>query len=294
MTYKAAMAGLRLGGGKSVIIGDPRQDKTEALLRSMGRFVNSLGGQYSTAEDSGTSVEDMRVIGEETPHVSGIRQKHNSDGSVRSGDPSPATAYGCFVGVRASVSQALGREDLSGVRVAIQGLGNVGYRLAKLLHEAGARLWVTDIREESVNQAVRELGATAVPQEDICAQEVDVFAPCALGSSINDDTLPRLQARVVAGAANNQLAEDRHGQALHDRGILYAPDYVINAGGLIDVCYEREGEDDPTRVWQHIDGLGDTLREIYDRSRREGRPTNEVADRIAEERFGLHKGSNAA
>lgn len=284
MTYKSAISNLDLGGGKSVIIGNPRSDKSDALLRAFGRFLEGLSGRYIAAEDSGTSVADMKVISQETKHVAGIVDKATQEGGTRSGDPSPATAYGTFVGLKAAVKQRLGRDDLNGIKVAIQGVGNVGYRLAKHLHEAGAKLWVTDIYADQVQRAVDELGATAVGSDEIFALDVDVFAPCALGAIINDDTLNRIRATVVAGAANNQLAEPRHGEELMQRGILYAPDYVINAGGIIDVSYERYGFDGD-KLMKHVEGIYDTLMEIFERAKQENRPTGVIADEIAEERF---------
>lgn len=286
MTYKSAMAHLDLGGGKSVVIGNSRQDKSEALLRALGRYVDTLGGRYIIAEDAGTSVEDMRIIGEKTRHVVGIADKVTGEGGMRSGDPSPATAYGVFIGLRAAVKHRLGRDDLDGLRVALQGVGQVGYRLAKHLHEAGAKLWVSDIYDDQSQRATAAFRATPVPPEHIYEQEVDVFAPCALGAVINDDTIFRLRAKVVAGAANNQLAEDRHGEQLMRRSILYAPDYVINAGGLIDVAHERDpGGYDRDKMLRHIERIDDTLIEIFERADAEGLPTNVVADKIAEERF---------
>jgi leucine dehydrogenase len=283
MTYKSAISNLDLGGGKSVIIGNPRTQKTDALLRAMARFVDSLGGRYIAAEDSGTSIDDIRIMRQETAHVAGIMDKE-SDTGVRSGDPSPATAYGVFVGLKAAVKYGLGRDDLHGLRVAVQGVGNVGFDLARQLKEAGAKLWVCDIYEEQVQRAVKELGATPVGTDDIYDLDVDVFAPCAMGAIINDQTLSRLRARVIAGAANNQLAEPRHSEELQQRGICYAPDYVINAGGIIDVYHERIGFV-REKLLRHIDGIFDTLMEIFERARREERPTAEVANAIAEERF---------
>jgi leucine dehydrogenase len=285
MTYKSAVSNLPLGGGKAVIIGNARTDKTPELLRAMGRAVDRLGGRYIVAEDVGTSVADIRIIGEETAHVAGILDKQTRAGGMRSGDPSPATAHGTFFGLRAAVKYKLGRDDLDGLRVAVQGVGNVGFRLAKQLREAGALLWVSDIYEDQVKRAVDELGATAVGSDDIYGQDVDVFAPCALGAVINDATLPQLRAKVVAGAANNQLSEDRHGKELMGRGILYAPDYVINAGGIIDISYERGGTYDRDAAVAHIEGIYDTLIEIFERSAAEGLPTNLIADHVAEERF---------
>ncbi|WP_290647966.1 Glu/Leu/Phe/Val dehydrogenase dimerization domain-containing protein [Aquisalimonas sp.] len=284
MTYKSAISNLPLGGGKSVIIGNPRADKNEALLRAMGRFIDTLNGRYIGAEDSGTSVEDIKVMNQETSYVAGILEKPTDEDQVRSGDPSPATAYGTFIGLRAAVKYRLGRDDLTGLKVAVQGMGNVGYRLAKLLHEAGAKLWVTDIYDDQVQRAVENLGANAVDRDAIYGQDVDVFAPCALGSAINDSTLAQLRAKVVAGSANNQLAEMRHGEELMKRGILYAPDYVINAGGIIDVSYERIGYDRDKMI-KHVEGIYDTLMEIFERSEAAQLPTNIVADGVAEERF---------
>jgi leucine dehydrogenase len=254
MTYKAALAGLSLGGGKAVIIGDARRHKSEALLLAMGRFVESLGGRYHTAEDVGTTVRDMDVLRRETAFAHGV-----SDGS---GNPSPATAYGVFVGIRAAVRHRLGRDDLGGVVVAVQGLGNVGFRLAEYLAEAGARLIVADLDAGSARRAVEAFAAEAVAPERIHAVAADVFAPCALGAVIDDATIPELGARIVAGAANNQLAEARHGAALKARGILYAPDYVINAGGLIDVASEGPGYDQET-VLRRVEGIRDTLGRVF-------------------------------
>ncbi len=284
MTYKSALADLPLGGGKSVIIGDPRQHKSDALLRAMGRFLEQLGGLYIAAEDSGTSVRDLKVMGEVTTQVAGVQEKPGSLGMASSGDPSPATAYGVFVGIKAAVAHKLQRDDLRGVRVAVQGVGNVGLRLARHLREAGAELWVSDIYPEQVKRAVEELGAHPVSSAEIIDLEVDVFAPCALGAVINDQSLERLRAAVVAGAANNQLAEERHGQALLERGILYAPDFAINAGGIIDVCYERIGHD-AARVQAHIERSAATLQEIFNRADRDGVSTAVVANQLAEERF---------
>lgn len=284
MTYKSAVANLPLGGGKSVIIGDPRSEKTPELIHAMGQAVERLGGRYIVAEDSGTSVADMLLMGELTQHVSGIAEKCDAEGNCRSGDPSPMTARGIFVGIQAAVRHRLGRESLEGVRVAIQGVGNVGHHLAKHLHAAGARIWVSDINRDAVQQMVTELGAVAVANEEIYDQEVDVFAPCALGAILNGETIPRLRASIVAGAANNQLAEKRHGTALMKKGILYAPDYVINAGGVIDVCYERIAMDQQ-QIVQQVDAIGDILSEIFDRAEQQHIPTDELADQLAEERF---------
>ena len=283
MTYKSAMANLKLGGGKSVIIGNPRTDKTPALLAAFARALEQLNGRYIAAEDSGTSVADMKAMTQFTRHVAGIHDKPSDEGT-RSGDPSPATAYGTFVGIQTAVKERLGRDSLEGLRVAVQGVGNVGFDLARQLGEAGVKLWVTDIHREPLVQAGKELGATVVAPEEIFGLDVDVFAPCALGAILNDSTIPQLKAKIVAGAANNQLAEPRHGLELMKRGILYAPDYVINAGGIIDVYHERIGFERAALI-RHIEGIRDNLMEVFERAREEERPTAEVADAIAEERF---------
>jgi leucine dehydrogenase len=284
MTYKSAMANIKLGGGKSVVIGNPRTQKTPELLAALARAIDNLGGRYVAAEDSGTSVPDMKYMRQFTPHVAGIEDKPAENGTTRSGDPSPATAYGTFVGIKAAVKDRLNRDSLDGLKVAVQGIGHVGFDLAQQLHAAGAKLWVCDIHPDSLNRAADELGATVVDPEAIYSQDVDVFAPCALGAVLNDRTIPQLKASIVAGASNNQLAEARHGVDLMNKGILYAPDYVINAGGIIDVYYERVGFDRDTLI-RHIDGIYDNLLEIFARARKEERPTGEVADVIAEERF---------
>lgn len=278
MTYKAALAGLAQGGGKSVIIGDPRHDKTPALLDAMARFVDSFQGSYVIAEDSGTCVEDMRAMARLTPYVSGI------DTGSHDGDPSPATAMGTFIGMQAAVRFALGRSDFKGLRVAVQGVGNVGGRLAGLLHQAGAQIWVTDLYAPAVERCVTEFGATPVSMDQIHRLPVDVFSPCALGATLNSETIPQLQARVVAGAANNQLAQASDARLLHQRGILYCPDYVINAGGVIDIHYQGPGYD-PATVHRHLERIGRTLTRIFERARDDDRPTADIADRMAEELF---------
>ena len=277
MTYKSAISGLPYGGGKAVVIGDPRKHKTAQLFRALGRFVDSLGGRYVVAEDVGTSPADMEWVRQETRHVSGI-----AEGG--SGDPSPATAHGVLHGIRASVALRLNRESLDGVRVAVQGLGHVGFDLCKRLADAGARLYVTDINIDAVRRAVSQFGAAAVRPQAIYGVEVDVFAPCALGAVLNDETIPRLRAAVVAGSANNQLAQARHGDALRARGILYAPDYVINAGGIINISHEGTAYDQ-AKAFAQVAGIAATLSQIYRRADRDGIATNVAADRVAEERF---------
>lgn len=284
MTYKSALANLDLGGGKSVIIGDPRKHKTEDLLAAMGRFLERTGNQYIAAEDSGTSVPDLKLMSRETANVAGITERTGIDGLPCNGDPSPATAYGTFIGLKTAVQYQLDRKDLTGLKVAIQGVGNVGFRLAEHLHQAGAELFVTDIHEESVQRAVAELGATAVSQNEILSLDVDVIAPCALGAVLNDESIPLIKAKVIAGASNNQLASQRHDLMLRERGILYAPDYVLNAGGIIDIFYERIGHEH-TKVRAHIETIADTLTEIFRRADEQDRPTGEIANELAEERF---------
>lgn len=274
MTYKNAMAGLKMGGGKSVIIGNSKTMKSEELFRAFGRFVDKLSGKYITAEDVGINPQDMAVVNKETNHVLGLEGK--------SGDPSPVTAYGVFTGLRAAVNHRLGRSDLDGLKVSVQGLGHVGYYLCRHLHEQGAKLIVTDINKESVDRVVDEFGATAVDTDEIYHQDVDVYAPCALGATINDNTIPKIRASVIAGAANNQLAEDRHGDILMEKGILYAPDYVINAGGIINVSFEENYNRDA--ALKKVDEIYGTLTEVFDASKAEGRPTNVIADELARKR----------
>ena len=281
MTYKSAMADLAYGGGKAVIIGDPKTGKTEALLERFGEFVDGLGGRYITAEDVGTTTSDLAVIRRRTRYAAGY-----DDGG--SGDPSPVTAWGVFHGLRAAVAHRLGYRSLAGVSVAVQGLGSVGMRLAGFLHEAGAELVVSDIDDEAVAEAVRDFGARAVAPHQVYDEDVEVFAPCALGAVLNDQTIPRLGASVVAGSANNQLDEDRHGAVLAERRILYAPDYVINAGGIININYEGPRYDAEAAM-AHAARIGDTLAELFQAAEKSGVATNIVADRIAEDRIAAAK-----
>ncbi len=279
MTYKAAAAGLNLGGGKTVIMGDPRKDKSEALFRALGRYIHSLGGRYITAEDVGTTVQDMDLIHLETPYVCGISPSYGS-----SGNPSGMTALGVFRGIQASAKHLYGTDDLAGRRVAIQGLGSVGYELARLLRGAGANLLVADVNPTQVERAVREFGVQALSPQDILSAECDILAPCALGAVLNDETIPRLRAQIVAGSANNQLAEERHGDMLHERGILYAPDYVINAGGLINVADELEGYH-PDRARSKVERIYDIMLDLYKLSAERGIPTHRAADEMAMRRI---------
>jgi leucine dehydrogenase len=268
---------LSLGGGKSVIWGDNHTARREPIFRAHGRAIQSLGGRYITAEDVGTTPEDMGWIRMETEHVAGL--------PGRSGDPSPVTAYGVYRGMKACAKTVYGDDSLAGRHVTVQGLGHVGHYLCEDLAQEGARLTVTDIDPDRVSRAVEDFGATAVGADDIYEVDADIFAPCALGAVINDDTIPRLRVDIVAGAANNQLARsDVHGRALHERDILYAPDYVINAGGLINVYGELRG----WSLEQSRDKAGDiygTLLHIFMLAKSEGLPTDIAADRIAEDRI---------
>jgi leucine dehydrogenase len=276
MTYKAAVAGLNLGGGKSVIIGDNRTTWREPIFRAHGRHVESLGGRYITAEDVGTSTADMEFIRAETEHVTGLLGK--------SGDPSPVTAYGVYRGVKACARLRYGSDDLAGKTVAVQGCGHVGYFLCKMLHEEGARLIVTDIDAQRVKTVVQDFHATAVATEAIYGQSADIFAPCALGAVINDETLPQLKVGIVAGAANNQLAEDRHGEEIEAKGILYAPDYVINGGGLINVNAELHGWS-LERARNKAGEIYDTILQVFAIAKQERIPSYRAADRLAEQRI---------
>jgi leucine dehydrogenase len=276
MTYKAAVAGLNLGGGKSVIIGDNHTTRREALFRAHGRHVESLKGRYITAEDVGTSTADMEYIKAETNHVTGLIGK--------SGDPSPVTAYGVYRGMKACARYRYGSDSLAGKHVALQGCGSVGYHLAKLVHAEGASVTCTDIDPQRVKRVVEEVGAKAVGPDEIYDVRADVFAPCALGAVINDDTVGRLPVEIVAGAANNQLAEDRHGELLEQRQITYAPDYVINGGGLINVNAELHGWA-PERARSKAGEIYDTILRVFEIAREEGIPSFKAADRLAEQRI---------
>jgi leucine dehydrogenase len=276
MTYKNAVAGLNLGGGKSVIIGNNKTSNREMIFRAHGRFVESLGGRYITAEDVGTSTADMDFVHMETDYVSGL--------AGRSGDPSPVTAHGVFRAIQASAKERWGSDDLTGKSVSIQGCGHVGYYLAKELHESGAKLIVTDIDQERVRSIVNEFGARAVAPDEIYAVTADVFAPCALGGVINDTTVPQLKVAVVSGAANNVLLEERHGTALEKRGILYAPDYVANAGGVINVYSEIAGWD-AARAFRKADEIYDTILKVFKIAKDDRVPTYVAADRLAEQRI---------
>ncbi|HEY7543503.1 MAG TPA: Glu/Leu/Phe/Val dehydrogenase [Blastocatellia bacterium] len=276
MSYKTAMAGLPFGGGKSVILGDNNRTDRERLFRAHGRFIESLGGRYIAGEDVGTSPADLEYARQETRHVAGL--------VGRSGDPSPNTARGVFRAIQASARHRWGRDDIEGKTVAVQGCGNVGYNLLRELRRAGANLIVTDIDPARVGRAVAEFSATAVESEAIHKVEADIFAPCALGGIINDETIPHLKAEIIAGAANNQLLEDRHGDALKEMGILYAPDYVANAGGVIGGSVELlDWSREEAR--ERIDAIYDTMLGIFLKAESENISTSAAADRAAEERM---------
>jgi leucine dehydrogenase len=276
MTYKSAVAGINLGGGKSVIIGNNKRSDREALFRAHGRFIETLGGRYITAEDIGTSPADMEYIKLETDHVAGLLGL--------SGDPSPVTAHGVYVGMKAAAKFRWGRDSLSDKTVAVQGAGKVAYHLMQHLHAEGSKLIVTDIDEEKVRRAVQEFAARPVPPGAIYGQEANIFSPNALGAVINDDTLPRLKVEIIAGGANNQLAEDRHGDELERRGILYAPDYVINGGGVINV-YGELHRWPVERAKKKAGEIYETLLRIFEMAKREKIPTYQAADRLAQQRI---------
>ncbi len=275
MTFKNALGGIPFGGGKAVIIADPKTDKTPELLRAFGAAVDSLAGLYYTAEDSGVTEADMTMIRSVTPYAAGL------DKGGIGGNPSPFTARGVWRGVQAAARHKLGAASLKGLHISILGVGAVGMELARLIHEEGGRLTVADVNPAAVDEARQRFGADVVSPEDAIAVDADIFSPCALGGAINGDTIDRLKATIVAGAANNQLKTPDMGARLRERGVLYAPDYVINAAGVISVgleilCRWSEGE-----MTRRIDKIGDTLMEVFDRAEQENRPTGEVADELA-------------
>lgn len=274
MSYKNAMAGLRFGGGKAVIIRHENFVASDRLYETYGEFVESLNGSYVTAEDVGMSVAIMETIARKTKYVAGLVQQEGQAG----GDPSPKTSYGIFKGIEAAVASKLGRESVAGLTVAVQGAGNVGYYLCKLLHAAGASLLVADIDDSRVARTVSEFAATAVPLEQILQQEADVLAPCALGAILNSRSIPNLKAPIIAGGANNQLETDADGQRLYDAGILYAPDYVINGGGIINVACEYYRDASDEEVMQKVAAIGPRLTGIFEESAASDLPTNVVAD----------------
>lgn len=280
MTYKAAASGLNLGGGKAVIIGNPKKDKSEALFRAFGQFVNSLNGRYITAEDVGTCVTDMEHIFMETPWVTGIPKDFGG-----SGDPSPYTAHGVLMGIKAAVQFQLGQDHLKNVRVAVQGMGNVGYHLIGYLVNEGATVIASDIDPDKVEKVRKAYPQVQIGDPStILFSECEVLAPCALGAVINDQTLPQLRCKIVAGGANNQLAESRHGDHLKEMGILYAPDYVINAGGLMNVFVELEGYSSE-RAFEKTKRVYDNCMRVFEMAKKENMGTHVAADRVAESRI---------
>jgi leucine dehydrogenase len=279
MTYKNAVAGLNIGGGKAVIIGDPAKDKSEALFRAFGRFVNSLNGRYITAEDVGIDVNDMEWVYRETEFVTGVHQVHGG-----SGDPSPFTAYGTIQGLLAALQVKFGNEDIGKYRYAVQGAGHVGMEFIKLLREHGAKVYVTDINPALVEQAVREHGCTAVGLDEIYDTDAEVYSPCALGGTVNEATLPRLKCQIICGAANNQLANEAIGDEVEKRGILYTPDYAVNAGGVMNVSLEIDGYN-RERAMRMMRTIYVNVGRIFQIAKRDSIPTYKAADRMAEERI---------
>lgn len=277
MTYKNAVAQLPLGGGKAVIIANEEAPKSAQLFAAFGRAVASLGGRYVTAEDVGCSVDDMRHVQSETQFVSGLPQQGDSAG----GDPSPLTALGVFLGIQSAVRHRLKKDELRGLRVAVQGVGHVGAHLCKLLHEAGAKLIVADVNREHLQSISSDIPVEIVAPDEILFAAADVVAPCALGNILTSDTIPKIKAPVIAGAANNQLSTVADGQRLAERGILYAPDYVINAGGIISVSHEYYGSSSKEIVGREIAKIPERLDAIFVRASDTGRPTNELADEMA-------------
>lgn len=280
MTYKSSVAGLNLGGGKAVIIGDAKKIKNEALLRRFGKFVNSLGGKYITAEDVAMTSRDMEIIRMETDHVSGLPE--NMGGS---GDPSPVTAFGVYVSMKASAREVWGNDSLNGKKVLVQGIGHVGEVLVKHLTEEGAKVYINDISEERLKAVAAAYKAEVVSADKMFDLDIDVYAPCALGATVNDDTLSRLKCKIICGAANNQLADEKlHGEAVGRQGILYAPDFVVNAGGIINVFYELEGYN-RSRAMAHAEKIYDTTWNLFQLAKKEGIPTYMAANRLGEQRL---------
>jgi len=273
MTYKNAMAGLAMGGGKSVIIGDAKTLKSPQLFKAFGKALNDINGRYLSAEDVNITTADIAIVNSITPFVTGTEDK--------SGDPGPFTALGTFLGIKACVKHQLNRDELTGLKVAVQGLGSVGYALCQHLHNAGAILFVTDINQATLDKAVIEFDATVVSLDEIYDQDVDIYAPCALGASINDQTIKRLKATIIAGCANNQLAQPHHDQKLKDLGILYAPDYVINAGGIINISFEEDYC--AVQATKKVEKIYDTLLNVFTKADEHNQPTGFIADRMAQE-----------
>jgi leucine dehydrogenase len=281
MTFKAAISGLNLGGGKAVIIGDPKKLKNEAYLRRFGRFIQSLGGRYVTAEDVNMKTKDMEYIAMETKHVTGLPEAMGGGG-----DPSPVTAYGTYLGIKASAKKAYGNDSLSGKKISVQGVGQVGGYLVEYLVKEGAKVYVTDISEERLKLISTQFGATVVDQDEIYNLDVDIYAPCALGATINDATIGRLKCHIIAGAANNQLEDEKkHAEILMEKGIIYAPDFLINAGGLINVCAEYMGGYKRENAYNQAEKIYDTCLNILNKSASEGITSHEAALTLAWKRI---------
>ncbi len=280
MTFKASISGLNLGGGKAVIIGDSYTQKSEALFRRFGKFVNSLGGKYITAEDVGISPKEMEFVSMETKHVSGLPESMGG-----SGDPSPVTAYGVYMGMKAAAKRQWGTDSLSGKKVLVQGVGHVGQTLVDYLSKENAQIILCDINQDRVNEMAAKYGATVVDNEDVFSADMDIYAPCALGATLNNDSIPQLKAEIVAGAANNQLADENvHGKMLQERGILYAPDFLINAGGLINVYREVAGIS-REKAMEQAENIYNTTLGIFETASAENITTHEAAMEIAKRRI---------
>ena len=281
MTFKASISGLNLGGGKAVIIGDAKTMKTEAFMRRFGKFVNSLSGKYITAEDVNMKTADMEFINMETKHVTGLPESMGGGG-----DPSPVTAYGTFVGMKAAAKRVYGNDSLANKKVVVQGVGQVGMNLVEHLVKENAQVFITDISDEKVKSLAQKFGVKAIAQDAVYDLDVDIYAPCALGATLNDDTIPRLKCSIVAGAANNQLKDEvKHGYMLIDRGITYAPDFLINAGGLINVYNEYLGNYNRARVFEQTEGIYTTCLNIIHYAEKEKINTQEAAIKLAEKRI---------
>lgn len=280
MSFKNAMADLPLGGGKAVIWGDSRKDKTPEMFRALGRAIDSLGGRYWTAEDVGVSPSDMKEVATQTRFVAGL-----DDGAAASGDPSPVTARGVYLGIREAARRVFGTDDMIGRTVAVQGVGHVGGRVCRMLAEAGANLIIADVDQDALNDIAKATGARIVAPDEIYDADADIFSPNALGAIVNPKTVERLKVKLVAGGANNQLSDPKMGEALSERGILYVPDYVINGGGIINVAAEISGNYDPAWVEAKVQGLVGTIAEVLDQAKSENRAPNRVADEIAARRL---------
>lgn len=288
MTYKSAVAGINLGGGKAVIIGDPKKIKTEALLRSYGKFINDLGGKYITAEDVSMNSKDMEIIHMETDYVTGLPESMGG-----SGDPSPVTAMGVWMGMKASAKEVYGNDSLKGKKVIVQGLGNVGRHLIDYLAKENAELLIFDIDTEKINEVSKKYKAKILSSEELYSVDADIYAPCALGATVNTQTLEQLKVKIICGSANNQLADEEiHGKMVEEKGILYAPDFVVNAGGIINVYYELEGYN-RERALAHAERIYDTTRKIFEIAKNEKLPTYLAANRLAEERINAMAKLNA-